>query len=579
MKITDLLCLIIIAISFVSCQKKNTDSEFTKITFTMPDLSGGQPQYSSHILNQRSNVSDPTTINQVNCFALMVSGPDPFLNRTSCPIEDGNSTNIGNLTVGIIAGLIPRNNQLTIFVPAGPKRKFYLVGVKADPITACVNFGDPNASAEFTSSQLIIGESSQVDLPPGIEVTVPIKIASSGTAIGANDRRLGTCVGPDSPSNKGKIFPTKVTITKNSFPINAVTNNTSNCNQLEINFVDDKGELGQNQNPIRMKLQKMVLPAGTISDSNVYTDPLCTNNIFDGVSFTVGAFIRTLPVFVNVGTPGSVSGVKYAATPVISPYPQFITEMFPLKFNNQAASADIFGPRRVLPDMCYNFTSNFRFFNKTLTDSASVTVNLADIETRVFPGFACANAPISSGTVHLVNLGLLSDSFNFSAKFSQTYFANTYFTLTPHVTSATENLPARYNLQVVGGSRNPSFLRPEGPFKIPPNTLGCFGPFQAIIENERGGAIVTDGDIIPTTPSTLASHLGVKSDSNCIGAFQTQVLTDYRKVFYVHVSSTAISAGTPVQLAVHGEIEHPDRLNDLNSVASMTTKVFLNFNN
>ncbi len=562
-----LLCSLII---FAACEKKET-GEMTTVTLTMPDLS----------LNGRQNVytrvaSAPATIDDVNCFAVMVSGPEPFLNRTSCSVVDSVGSQVAAAKrTGLFRGLIPSGGVITLAIPAGASRQFTLLGVKANPLSACIDFNSPNASTEFTSDLFLVGESASVDLQPGVTVAVPIKLPTAGTAFNTGSSRIGDCTGPDSPY-KTRILPTKAEIVKDFFTYDAFPANS--CSSVNINFTDDVGRSGATAFPYNMILERAEVDGGgavgSFTSFAMFTQPNCSVSLFNEIS--VPANTRSIPVYFNTTASPSVSGFQFRLRPgttAPSPYAQTTTPTFLLQ-ENSSASIDIFGPRRVIKDMCYNLVGTFKTADKTVISGTAYTPSYPDIQGRVFPEKFCTNTSIASGTAHAITI---NSNFDFSMRYDQDVFTPTHFTLTPTITSATQTFPARYPVQVVGGSRSPTFLRPELPPSLPAATTGCFGPFQVLVENERGAALVTEGAIVVSLLSGAPSNVAIFNNNICNQTYASSFADDYRRVFYVGVSTTAIVANTTVSFSTAGQIDHPDAPGNTTYTTSLTTVVNLQF--
>ena len=562
-----LLCSLIV---FAACEKKET-GEMTTVTFTMPDLS----------INSRHNVytraaSAPTTIDEVNCFAVMVTGPEPFLNRTSCSLVNSVGSQVAAAKrTGLFRGLIPSGGVITLSIPAGASRQFTLFGVKANPLSACIDFNSPNASTEFTSDLFLVGESAAVDLQPGVTVAVPIKLPTAGTAFNTGSSRIGDCTGPDTPF-KTRILPTRTQIVKDYFPYDTLQSNT--CNSVNINFLDDIGRTGTTAFPYNMVLERAeVLTNGTVGSYlpfGMFTGSDCTNTLT--TEFTVPANTRNLSVFFSTSASPSVSGFKFRLKPGTTspaPYAESLSETFFIAQNTDA-SIDIFGPRRIIKDMCYNLEGTFKTADKTVLSGSAYTASYPDIQGRVFPEKFCSNTPLIGGAPHAITV---DTRFDFSIRYDQINFTQTYFSLLPTVSASSTVFHARYPIQVVGGSINPTFLRPELPLSLPAGTTGCFGPFQVLVENERGAAIVTEGSIVVSPISGSPANIGIFNNNLCNQIYASSFADDYRRVFYIGVSTTAIAAPTTVSFRASGQIDHPSSIGDPLMAASLTTIVPLEF--
>lgn len=565
-----ILILVCSVFIFSGCQKKEK-SDLVTVTFTMPDLSG----HGTQNLYQRA-ASAPTTINEVNCFAVMVSAPEPMFNRTSCPVVDANSVQIAApKKTGLVVGLVPSGKQISLSVPGGIQRQFTLLGVKANPLTVCLDFNNPNISQDYTSQLFIVGESAQVDLQPGTSVNVPIKLPASSTAITNSSPRIGECTGPDSPSSRGRILPTRAEVVKEQFPYNIIS--YSSCNSVNLAFVDDMGRTGPtivSQNLILERAE--VYSNGTVglfTSFAMFTNSNCTGTLT--TEFNVPINSRNIPIFFNSTAAASATGFKFRVRPgttsPVSLYPEFITNTFPIAPTGTAA-IEVFGARRIIPDMCYNMVGNFKTTNLTAISGTAYIPSYPDIESKLFPEKFCTNASIASGTTYAVTPDL---KFDFSMRFTSTAFTSTFFSLLPTV--ATSNtIASKYIVQVVGGSYDPTFIRPEIPPFLPANTTGCFGPFQSLVENERGAALVTDGTI---AMSFIGGHPDVAIFNNnlCNQNYASSFGSDYRRIFYVGVSTTAVAANSTYSLRAQGQIDHPSAPGNSLYTVSLTTIVNLNF--
>lgn len=559
MKFLNLFLLFVSAALIFSCQKKQ-DDEFASVTFRMPVLSRVSSVHAKY-------ASAPTTIDEVNCYAIMVTGPEPFLNRTYCPVVNSTGSQIANVApkrAGIIRGLIPENGLITLPVPAGIQRRFTLLGVKADPITACIDFNSPFASSDFISELFVMGESASVDLQPGAEVAVPIQIAATGTPVGTDDPRLGECVGPDSPTNRGKVYPTRAIVTKNFFPYEQLIEGT--CNAVDINFVDDIGRFGLNQNNSTMEIEKINLDSNgnEIGSFTPFTNFSEFSNCSptSGSSFTISAFTPSKKLFISTEASSTVSGYKFRLRKGTSNYQDLVSSPPLMIKPNNHASVEIIGPRRVVSNMCYNMVGIFKKLYNFNVNGVSVAANYPDTLSKAFLGNGCSGVELGSTSQSITE----ANEFNFSTRFTHDFFANTFFSLTPTVSPTYTAEPAKYRIQVVGGSHNPVFLRPE--IKQPVSSSpGCYGPFSVFVENERGGALVTSGNINLTIGNGLSLH----SNDLCNQSYLSSFTNDYRKQFFI--GSSGISG--VVSFMASGQINHPDFPGS--TPVSLTTTINVNF--
>lgn len=555
---------------FFGCQKKEA-GDTTTVTFTMPDLSG----YGTQNIYQRV-ASAPATIDEVNCFAVMVSGPEPFLSRTSCPVIDSTSTSVASQkNVGLVKGLIRSGGTLTFNVPAGIQRQFTLLGVKANPLTACMDFSNPDLSQDYTSQLFIVGESLLVDLQPGTEVNVPIKLPITGTAFSSSSPRIGECSGPDSPSGRGRILPTKALVIKDQFPYNTLKYNS--CNQINVTFLDEDNKNGPTIATQNIKVERAEIiggSVGTYTSLAGFTNPDCTGSLPSEIS--IPANTRNFPIYFYSSASASATALVFKVKPgvnaPVSTYPETTSAIMPIE-QSSTTGIEVFGARRVIQDMCYNMIGFFKTTGLSPASGSAYTPSYADVEGRIFPEKFCTNTMITSGTAYAITP---DEYFNFSMKFTPTAATRTYFSLLP--TTSGTNMTLNYDVQVVGGSVNPTFLRPELPPYLPANSPGCYGPFQVLVENEKGAAVVTDGSIVVSFPAGM-NHPDVSIFNNnlCNQNYASNFFDDYRRVYYIGVSSTAVAANTNLGLRAVGQIDHPSYPGNATYSVSLTTTTNLLF--
>jgi alpha-tubulin suppressor-like RCC1 family protein len=182
-------------------------------------------QKSSNSLAETSwGQGDPTTFSEIDCYAVMVSGPD---------LADGicaNASDTEIFKVGFIAGLYPAGSEISVSVPSGDQRKIRLIGLKASSSLACNVSVKDKLPLENLSAPFELG-SSTLDLIPG-EVK-SLEILATLTAAG----RFHSCkssifsFGPSSSSttNPDPVSPNGVTAVLDNLPASV-----SNLDTLEV---------------------------------------------------------------------------------------------------------------------------------------------------------------------------------------------------------------------------------------------------------------------------------------------------------------------------------------------------------
>ena len=166
--------------SFASCERKINGS--TKLQIQLPHTAAHQLSSTSNKVSGLSatpwGVSDPTTFNDISCFAIAIEAAD--LNQYTCVRSDDTVI----MRPGVLVGSFPAGSKIEVEVPAGPKRKIVAIGFAATSLTACENFdtsGGPNYSQ--LSAPHIIGQ-KLVDLIPGDNT---VQISATLSAAGKFD--------------------------------------------------------------------------------------------------------------------------------------------------------------------------------------------------------------------------------------------------------------------------------------------------------------------------------------------------------------------------------------------------------
>jgi len=541
-----------------SCESKTVDS--TKVTITMPDLTT-----SKSISSKSSSTDNPSQINDVNCFAVMVGAQDPLLSRTTCAIKtesaSGTETIIGEKKVGIIRGLIPSGGTIVLDVPPGLGRKFTLIGLKASALSACLDFADPNSNLDLISDPFIIGESTPVNLEPGIEVTVPIKLPASGTAFTSSSPKIGDCTGPDTP-RKNNIIPTRAIVSKNTFPL---TNfKESSCNPITIEFVDDLGRNGELSESFSAQIQlnsKTASGSLTTEVLNYSNNSDCSNPSEGGISFDKNINSRSKQIYFS--TTAVASATEYALSINSFSATQFPSMTSDYFTNNTSSTValDIQGARRVISDVCYNMQGKFKHVGGDIYTNQTVErfkIDTTDLNQKIYTGQDCQilNRVLPTSVSSTAQSDLVTTAgFNFSMKFSDAAYKKTFVKLTPIVSSASATTIV-YPVEVFGGIRNPAGLSIEMYNTFPANG-SCSGPFSISIINERGGVVpITSGTINVTVSSTAVGNIHLK-EVGCGSTLGPSLNSpdNYRKSFAIY--NTTVSTGTEADIVFTATLEHP----------------------
>jgi hypothetical protein len=175
-------------------EKKEQDQSLVRLQFNNPLFtapSAAKVQSSSTTTgpvngDQGPNwgLSDPQDLSQINCWGIFVGGPEEKLSRQTC--DNPNDDEIASF--GLRAGFFPIGSNGELFVPAGERRRFYLVGLSSANGQCFGGFREtPDFDFRNYSAPFIIGFAEQ-DLF-GAEVEVPILLKNEFSQ--AN--KLGDC--------------------------------------------------------------------------------------------------------------------------------------------------------------------------------------------------------------------------------------------------------------------------------------------------------------------------------------------------------------------------------------------------
>jgi len=126
-------------------------------------------------------LNDPTTNAQLNCFGVLVGGPD--LNQMGCY----NSAGAEVARVGTFAGLVATGGTLQVTVPKGPARQIILIGMSATAAADCKNLGTLTSAMKANLSAPHIIGSATKDLVGDQEVvTINASITGATKFLGCN---------------------------------------------------------------------------------------------------------------------------------------------------------------------------------------------------------------------------------------------------------------------------------------------------------------------------------------------------------------------------------------------------------
>ncbi|MFN7825317.1 MAG: hypothetical protein ACK5P6_08145 [Pseudobdellovibrionaceae bacterium] len=169
----------------IGCTRKSSNKAM--VTLEIPALKNASSKLSSQkvISDGGGNWggSDPSTIGEVNCWAVFVGGP--AASQSKCAVGSGSSVRVFKFNE--MEGLVSAGSTLQMEVDAG-QRTFYAIGFKSTN-GSCPDL-NPNSDMDFQnlSNPYVLGEVTQ-DLKPGdASVNISVTLASD-----LSTQRLGDC--------------------------------------------------------------------------------------------------------------------------------------------------------------------------------------------------------------------------------------------------------------------------------------------------------------------------------------------------------------------------------------------------
>lgn len=258
-------------------------------------------------------ITSATATKPINCYAVMVEGPEPLMRINTCGRRDSVTRKIDpalfGFKVGLWMGAVPGGltsapQSIAMEIPAGPARIFRLIGFHVDDIVNCILLqGDPDRTE--MSRPYVIAESAPIDLVPG-EKDVPM------TMVFNSEKWFDDCdFGGGGDGNYTPPVATQIQIRKESFPVWQFVHNTSSarCQALEFQLTDNIGRPGvMPQGLQRLTYSLSGFPRTYISKADCIAD---TSNTAGNVTFDVVAGASTGSVRRWVRIPATPSSISY----------------------------------------------------------------------------------------------------------------------------------------------------------------------------------------------------------------------------------------------------------------------------
>ncbi len=301
--------LIVVLLS--SCDRAEKKS-ISKVSFNLPAqqaLSIVTPQN----LNPNGTIN-PTALSDINCYGVLVSGPEDFLRQNQCTL----AATLAPFDVGFFIGGFSASaagTSITFDVASGKDRVFRLVGFQVDTSSlttaglsaaqVCAQFKTNDVYQNYMSDPYILGQAAGVELLGG--ATQQVDLAATFNS----NLKVGDCKGPDFQSNKNGL-PTKLAINIQDIAIgtNAKPLTSGSCVPMKFQLQDSNGfRPDLSANPIitaKLKVNYLGSSIGTFyAPQGVSSD--CTVPITNSADLTIS--------FYNTSTNTAFSDALYFFKP------------------------------------------------------------------------------------------------------------------------------------------------------------------------------------------------------------------------------------------------------------------------
>lgn len=249
MKLRVFLAMMGLALS--ACDRLSQDGP-AKLILQTPEASSVSQKLSA----QGGNISDPTSLSEINCYGITITGPTDEMRRNNCGLRGISSS---RFAVGKWLMMVPAGSEISMDVPAGKDREIRLIGMKAAP-GKCLNLGSEAARTADFSRPYVIGSVSGLEMKAGatMEVSIPMSFDA--------DKAFDDCVGPDFTSgvfdpnrpredgpDNGTVIPTRVKLTNAEFPPWRFRENS--CIWVSVGLENDRGNSGILPSPVTAQIQ------------------------------------------------------------------------------------------------------------------------------------------------------------------------------------------------------------------------------------------------------------------------------------------------------------------------------------
>lgn len=367
-----LLSVVVCAIIFSACSRAKNDS--AQVIFQLPESGAlAEKVYTS---SDEAN-SEPTSVDEMNCFYLAVGGPESHMSNIQCGKENGAGQFEAMIKAGFIFGGVVRDsatNTIEIEVPSGDKRNFYLLGMKRVNGQKCMNFANNKSFFESTDdidgSVYIIAKSEGNNLAAGATQTISMDL-NFDSSLWIQECE-GSSVSQPPPNNN---LPTHLALMKTVFPENAQVNEGM-CQPIEFELRNSLGSPTAATGPIKVYTQvKPNLTASYTAQNTFSSLSNCSSSSGGATDFTIttGAkhAVRWIPApSITANNNGQFYFKFYLDSTAVKPShfdrDNSVAALFKIRASGATDLYSIAGPRLVVKNQCYGYKVEQRAASGTL---------------------------------------------------------------------------------------------------------------------------------------------------------------------------------------------------------------------
>ena len=174
MRLFGYLLITVLALGLIACDRKESDTATIRIQFDETMLSNTQKVQSATLDNESDGpnwgLNDPTSLSQINCYAVLVGGPEKSLKRSSCDFFGENDDDDDSGTPSITT-LEHYNSIRKIWVADNQIPRTVALNSLGDASVRCSLDGGANFVSNCLNNGSIIWEVANYNTEHLIEVT------------------------------------------------------------------------------------------------------------------------------------------------------------------------------------------------------------------------------------------------------------------------------------------------------------------------------------------------------------------------------------------------------------------------